>query len=214
MELGVHPNEAEIFPESLAGRVLALGGKSPTTRIPHHARWNQRASLTHPTFSLVSGLSDTWDTSVSRIFPCDLRPVGDTILHMLDMDDLICPSCRQTGRLIVLHRDGGTGLVLARCCEDVEYGHTCGQPILWHGSAFGNEIHRVIYPPMLNAPADPAIPESLAFSLTEDRLCHDAGLVGTEWTPRELRHSFVSLLSDHEIPLENISRLVGHTTPW
>lgn len=38
-----------------------------------------------------------------------------------------------------------------------------------------------------------------------------AGLVGQEWTPRELRHSFVSLLSDHQIPIENISRLVGHT---
>lgn len=38
-----------------------------------------------------------------------------------------------------------------------------------------------------------------------------AGLVGTEWTPRELRHSFVSLLSAHDIPIENISRLVGHT---
>jgi hypothetical protein len=34
---------------------------------------------------------------------------------------------------------------------------------------------------------------------------------GTEWTPRELRHSFVSLLSAHDIPIENISRLVGHT---
>ena len=38
-----------------------------------------------------------------------------------------------------------------------------------------------------------------------------AGLVGTDWTPRELRHSFVSLLSAHDIPIENISRLVGHT---
>jgi integrase len=26
----------------------------------------------------------------------------------------------------------------------------------------------------------------------------------------ELRHSFVSLLSDADVPLENISRLVGH----
>jgi site-specific recombinase XerD len=33
-----------------------------------------------------------------------------------------------------------------------------------------------------------------------------------EWTPRELRHSFVSLLSDHGIPLERIALLVGHTT--
>ncbi|WP_328814303.1 site-specific integrase [Nonomuraea cypriaca] len=38
----------------------------------------------------------------------------------------------------------------------------------------------------------------------------DAGLVGVEWTPRELRHSFVSLLSDSGVPIEDISRLVGH----
>jgi integrase len=37
-----------------------------------------------------------------------------------------------------------------------------------------------------------------------------AGLVGREWAPRELRHSFVSLLSDAKMPIENISRLVGH----
>jgi integrase len=38
-----------------------------------------------------------------------------------------------------------------------------------------------------------------------------AGLNEKEWTPREMRHSFVSLLSDSGIPLENISRLVGHS---
>ena len=37
-----------------------------------------------------------------------------------------------------------------------------------------------------------------------------AGLVGKTWTPRELRQSFVSLLSDERVPLEVISRLVGH----
>lgn len=31
-----------------------------------------------------------------------------------------------------------------------------------------------------------------------------------EWTPRELRHSFVSVLSDAGVSLEDISRLVGH----
>jgi integrase len=31
-----------------------------------------------------------------------------------------------------------------------------------------------------------------------------------EWSPRELRHSFVSLLSDGGVPVEEISRLVGH----
>jgi integrase len=31
------------------------------------------------------------------------------------------------------------------------------------------------------------------------------------WTPRELRHSFVSVLSDAGVPLEQISQLVGHS---
>ena len=38
-----------------------------------------------------------------------------------------------------------------------------------------------------------------------------AGLNPSEWTPRELRHSFVSLLSDAGVPLEQISQLVGHS---
>jgi integrase len=38
-----------------------------------------------------------------------------------------------------------------------------------------------------------------------------AGLNEAEWTPREMRHSFVSLLSDSGVPIENIARLVGHT---
>jgi integrase len=37
-----------------------------------------------------------------------------------------------------------------------------------------------------------------------------AGLPGREWTPRELRQSFVSLLSDAKVPMEVIARLVGH----
>ena len=37
------------------------------------------------------------------------------------------------------------------------------------------------------------------------------GLVPEEWTPREIRHSFVSLLSDSRVALEAISRLVGHS---
>lgn len=40
-------------------------------------------------------------------------------------------------------------------------------------------------------------------------LC-DAGLKPGDWTPRELRHSFVSLLSDSGVPIEQISRLCGH----
>lgn len=36
------------------------------------------------------------------------------------------------------------------------------------------------------------------------------GLDPAEWTPRELRHSFVSLLSDAGVPIEQIAQLVGH----
>jgi integrase len=38
-----------------------------------------------------------------------------------------------------------------------------------------------------------------------------AGL-GENWTPRELRHSFVSLRSDNGVPLETIADLVGHAS--
>jgi site-specific recombinase XerD len=38
-----------------------------------------------------------------------------------------------------------------------------------------------------------------------------AGLNAGDWTPRELRHSFVSIMSDAGVPLERISRLVGHS---
>jgi integrase len=43
------------------------------------------------------------------------------------------------------------------------------------------------------------------------KVVHNAGLTATDWTPREMRHSFVSLLSDSGMPLEQISRLVGHS---
>ena len=37
------------------------------------------------------------------------------------------------------------------------------------------------------------------------------GLDPLEWTPRELRHSFVSVLSEVGVPVEQISQLVGHS---
>jgi site-specific recombinase XerD len=37
-----------------------------------------------------------------------------------------------------------------------------------------------------------------------------AGLDAVQWTPREMRHSFVSLLSDEGVPIEKIALLVGH----
>ena len=40
--------------------------------------------------------------------------------------------------------------------------------------------------------------------------CREAGLDAETWTPRELRHSFVSLLSSTGLAIEDISHLVGH----
>jgi integrase len=36
--------------------------------------------------------------------------------------------------------------------------------------------------------------------------------IGRDWTPRELRHSFVSLMSESGVPVDEIARLVGHTS--
>jgi len=39
----------------------------------------------------------------------------------------------------------------------------------------------------------------------------DAASIGTDWTPRELRHTFVSIMSEQGVPVEEISHLVGHS---
>ena len=38
----------------------------------------------------------------------------------------------------------------------------------------------------------------------------EAAGLGTSWVPRELRHTFVSLLSAHGVPVEAIALLAGH----
>ncbi|HEY5357777.1 MAG TPA: tyrosine-type recombinase/integrase [Streptosporangiaceae bacterium] len=34
--------------------------------------------------------------------------------------------------------------------------------------------------------------------------------VGDDWVPRETRHTFVSIMSDNDVPIETIADLVGH----
>src|SRR5262249_51964789 len=41
-------------------------------------------------------------------------------------------------------------------------------------------------------------------------ICRKAG-IGENWTTRELRHPFASLLSENGMAIEEISRLVGHS---
>ena len=49
-----------------------------------------------------------------------------------------------------------------------------------------------------------------AFAAPDERTGRTRSLDPARWTPRELRHSFVSLLDDANVPIEKISRLVGH----
>lgn len=46
----------------------------------------------------------------------------------------------------------------------------------------------------------------------EFRAACKAAKVGEDWTPRELRHSFVSLMSSSGVPVEEIARLAGHSS--
>ena len=43
------------------------------------------------------------------------------------------------------------------------------------------------------------------------RVCAEAG-IGDGWTPRELRTSFVSLMSHHGVSIEETALLVGHAS--
>ena len=45
----------------------------------------------------------------------------------------------------------------------------------------------------------------------EFRAVCNAAKIGEHWTPRELRHSFVSLMSSSGVPVEEIARLAGHS---
>ena len=44
------------------------------------------------------------------------------------------------------------------------------------------------------------------------RITKAAPDLGEYWTPRELRHSFVSIMSDNGVTIEQIADLVGHRT--
>jgi integrase len=68
--------------------------------------------------------------------------------------------------------------------------------------------HGLVFASMAGTPLDPSHVRRAFRTAIKDA----PGVDPDEWTPRELRHSFVSLLSDNGIPLEEISRLVGHSS--
>jgi integrase len=82
---------------------------------------------------------------------------------------------------------------------------------VWDGRTCGHadraECDRLVFVTRNGTPLD-------AHNVRRDfrKVAEAAGLAAGEWTPRELRHSFLSLLSDDGMPIEHIARLVGHTS--
>ncbi len=66
--------------------------------------------------------------------------------------------------------------------------------------------HGLVFASAVGTPLDPSHVRR-AFS----KVCQTAG-IGTSWSPRELRHTFVSIMSEQGVPVEEIARLVGHST--
>jgi integrase len=68
------------------------------------------------------------------------------------------------------------------------------------------EDHGLVFETQLGTPLD-ASHVRRAFK----KICDDAG-IGADWTRRELRHTFVSIMSEQGVPVEEIAHLVGHAT--
>ncbi|MGW7484403.1 tyrosine-type recombinase/integrase [Nonomuraea muscovyensis] len=64
--------------------------------------------------------------------------------------------------------------------------------------------HNLVFCTSVGTPLDAANVRRVFRHITKN-----AG-IGTGWTPRELRHSFVSIMSDQGVPIETIADLVGH----
>jgi integrase len=67
--------------------------------------------------------------------------------------------------------------------------------------------HGLVFPSKVGTPMD----RNNALRAFRLALANVPNLDPKEWSPRELRHSFVSLLSDSGVSIEEISRLVGHS---
>lgn len=103
-------------------------------------------------------------------------------------------------------RKSRRSLALPQRAVDALKAHRVAQDTARQAAGKRWQDHGLVFPTRYGTPQDDA-------NVRRDfrRIMSAAGLVATEWTPRELRHSFVSLLSDDGMPIEQISRLVGHS---
>ena len=97
-------------------------------------------------------------------------------------------------------------LKLPQRCVDVLRSHKARQDQLRQAAGTNWHDNDLVFASQAGTPAD-ASHVRRSFR----RVVEAAGLDPRKWTPRELRHSFVSLLSDAGVPIEQISRLVGHS---
>jgi len=70
----------------------------------------------------------------------------------------------------------------------------------------GWQDHGLVFASLVGTPLDASHVRRAFRPITRN-----AGL-GENWTPRELRHSFVSIMSDNGVPIETIADLVGHAS--
>jgi integrase len=98
-------------------------------------------------------------------------------------------------------------LKLPQRCVDVLRDHQVGQEEKRHAAGSTWQDNDLVFPSRVGTPADAS-----HVRRSFPKVVAAAGLDPREWTPRELRHSFVSLLSDADVPIERISRLVGHSS--
>jgi integrase len=97
-------------------------------------------------------------------------------------------------------------LALPQRCVDVLREHREDQEQIRKKMGDKWQDNDLVFPSRTGTPADASHVRRSFRKVTEA-----AGLNPAHWTPRELRHSFVSLLSDAGVPVEQISRLVGHS---
>ena len=98
-------------------------------------------------------------------------------------------------------------LKLPQRCVDVLRDHQARQEEIRQAAGSRWQDNDLVFPSRAGTPADAShVRRSFRTVVAA------AGLDPHEWTPRELRHSFVSLLSDADVPIEQISRLVGHSS--
>ena len=95
-------------------------------------------------------------------------------------------------------------LALARTCVAALRDHRARQAADRLAAGLLWQDHNLVFASTVGTPLDDHNVRRQFRKITES-----AGL-GTTWVPRELRHTFVSLLSAHGVPVEAIALLAGH----